>query len=59
MLRNLLSFLCLVTVAAADSPTKQRIELGTVKWTRDHDAALARAAKTGKPVFVLFQEVPG
>ena len=38
---------------------EERVELGTVKWTRDHDAALALSAKSGKPVFLLFQEVPG
>jgi hypothetical protein len=34
-------------------------EVGTVKWERSHDAALAAARKSGKPVFALFQEVPG
>ena len=41
-------------VEQAESP-----ELGKVKWTRDHEAALALSTKTGKPVFALFQEVPG
>ena len=34
-------------------------ELGDVAWIRDHDAALARARAESKPVFALFQEVPG
>lgn len=34
-------------------------EVGTVRWERNHDAALAAARKSGKPVFALFQEVPG
>ena len=34
-------------------------EVGTVTWNRDFDAALASARKTDKPVFLLFQEVPG
>ena len=34
-------------------------ELGMVHWSRDLDASLARARKSGKPVLVLFQEVPG
>ena len=38
---------------------EQPIELGLVHWERDYDAALARARTEGKPVFVLFQEVPG
>jgi len=40
--------------AFANSP-----ELGTVKWERDLDTGLAAAKKSGKPVFLLFQEVPG
>lgn len=34
-------------------------ELGDVVWLRDHDRALALAAEQGKPVLLLFQEVPG
>lgn len=34
-------------------------ELGKVAWQRDHDAALAAAKRDGKPVFLLFQEIPG
>lgn len=35
------------------------IEAGDVKWQRDLDAALVSAKNSGKPVFVLFQEIPG
>ncbi|MEL7338105.1 MAG: VPGUxxT family thioredoxin-like (seleno)protein, type 2, partial [Planctomycetota bacterium] len=35
------------------------VEIGTVKWNRDLDAAYAESKKSGKPVFLLFQEVPG
>ncbi|MGL4399031.1 MAG: thioredoxin family protein [Luteolibacter sp.] len=35
------------------------VEVGTVKWQRDYEAALGSAKKSGKPVFLLFQEVPG
>jgi hypothetical protein len=34
-------------------------ELGRVDWGRDLDAAFATSATEGRPVFVLFQEVPG
>ena len=34
-------------------------EVGTVTWGRDFDSALVSAKKTGKPVFLLFQEIPG
>ena len=35
------------------------IEVGDVRWGRDFDIALESSAKNGKPVLVLFQEVPG
>lgn len=38
---------------------KQPVELGTVKWSRDLAATLEATGKSGKPVFLLFQEVPG
>jgi len=34
-------------------------ELGKVSWYRDYDTALAVSKKSGKPVLILFQEVPG
>ncbi len=34
-------------------------EVGIVQWKRDFDAALLESKKTRKPLFVLFQEVPG
>ncbi|HYX45228.1 MAG TPA: VPGUxxT family thioredoxin-like (seleno)protein, type 2, partial [Sphingomicrobium sp.] len=38
---------------------REHRELGGVAWLRDHDRALALAAKQRKPVLLLFQEVPG
>ena len=35
------------------------IEAGNVRWGRDLDGALTNSARTGKPVLVLFQEIPG
>ncbi|MEM1294508.1 MAG: VPGUxxT family thioredoxin-like (seleno)protein, type 2 [Verrucomicrobiota bacterium] len=35
------------------------VEVGDVEWTRDFEAALKTSAATKKPVFALFQEVPG
>lgn len=35
------------------------MELGKIQWGRDLDHALVAAQISGKPVFVLFQEVPG
>lgn len=37
----------------------QAIELGHVDWLRDYDTALAQSEKEGKPILILFQEVPG
>jgi hypothetical protein len=34
-------------------------EVGLVNWQRDFDKALAASSEVGKPLFVLFQEVPG
>lgn len=50
-----LLLLTLTIASGAENP----IEVGTVKWGRDLDAALASSKESGKPVFVLFQEVPG
>lgn len=41
--------------ARAENPE----EVGKVTWGRDYDAALKTAQSTGKPIFLLFQEVPG
>jgi len=40
---------------ADDNP----IELGKVSWLRNYDEALTKAEKEDKPIFILFQEVPG
>lgn len=37
----------------------QAQELGKVSWYRDFDQAIALSQKQNKPIFVLFQEVPG
>ncbi|MCR9098025.1 MAG: thioredoxin family protein [bacterium] len=34
-------------------------ELGEVAWLRNYDEAARSSADSGKPVFLLFQEVPG
>ena len=40
-------------------PEQQAQELGKVSWYRDFDQAIALSKKKSKPIFVLFQEVPG
>ena len=34
-------------------------ELGQVHWGRSLEEAKAQSAESGKPILVLFQEVPG
>ena len=42
-------------VESKDTP----VEVGLVQWGRDLDGALKKSSETGRPVLVLFQEVPG
>jgi thioredoxin-related protein len=44
---------------ALSQGTQTPAELGKVAWVRDFEQGLARAKKEQKPVFLLFQEVPG
>jgi len=46
---------CSLLTASADPP----VELGKVDWLRDFDKGIALSKKQQKPVFLLFQEVPG
>lgn len=41
--------------AAEANPTA----VGSITWSRDLPEALASSKKSGKPIFLLFQEVPG
>jgi hypothetical protein len=36
-----------------------QVELGKVNWLRDHDKAVEESNKTQKPIYILFQEIPG
>ncbi len=51
------AFLMSLALPAQEAPNPP--ELGTIRFTRDLDAALQRARQTGRPVFLLFQEIPG
>ena len=55
----ILALLLSMTPACTGSDPNQPVETGTVAWGRDLEAALAASGKSGKPVFALFQEVPG
>jgi len=39
--------------------TTNPVEVGVVDWGRDIDSALIESEELGRPLFVLFQEVPG
>ena len=41
------------------TPPDNPVELGQVKWLRNLDEAKKMAVRTGKNIFILFQEVPG
>ena len=51
--------LTICTAAYGGQEAQNPVEIGTVHWGRDFDAALNMSAESGKPVFILFQEVPG
>jgi hypothetical protein len=59
MRQALLSAAAAVLVTVGAPPADNPVEVGSVRWSRDLDAALAESARTGRPVFLLFQEVPG
>lgn len=46
-------------MTATPSTPESPEELGKVKWLRDLDAGRVEAEKSGKPLLILFQEVPG
>jgi len=52
-------FLILLCFPALLTAQSQPIELGNVHWLRTMDEAQARSLKEHKPIFILFQEVPG
>ena len=49
----------LLTNVSAFANNDNPVELGKVNWGRDFDKGLSNAKKVEKPVFLLFQEVPG
>ncbi len=53
------SFLILMGSYLNPLPAQKVIELGEVKWLRDIREAIASSKNSGKPILILFQEVPG
>lgn len=54
-----LSSLLSASLFAQETPVTNPTELGVIRWQHDLDVGLAEASKNGKPVFLLFQEIPG
>lgn len=52
-------FIRISTVVHAGQKSNNPVEVGDVNWSRDYTGALAESKSTGKPLFLLFQEVPG
>ena len=52
-------FIAVCLLLANLARSEQPVELGRVAWLRDYDAARKLSAKSGKPMLVLFDEVPG
>ena len=53
----LLLWVCVLSGRA--EADRNPVEIGTVSWQTDYRQALAQAKEENKPVFLLFQEVPG
>jgi copper chaperone CopZ len=52
--------LILLALRLSTSPSlAQPVEAGKVAWSRDFESGLVASTKTKKPVFLLFQEIPG
>lgn len=47
------------SISIAVNEPEIQVELGQVRWGRDIELAKKQSATSGKPVLVLFQEVPG
>jgi hypothetical protein len=48
-----------IDISDGKGDTTQPEEAGKVTWMRDLDTALAASRKSGRPIFALFQEIPG
>lgn len=57
--RPILAFSLVQLVPSLGGCSEQPIEAGKVIWERDVQVALASSKSSGKPVFALFQEIPG
>ena len=54
-----LSTMAIAACATAQPIQDVPVEYGRVAWQRQLEPALQSSAKTGKPIWLQFQEVPG
>lgn len=52
-------FCLLLATISLPAQNNQPEELGKVTWLRSYDQALAAAKQQKKPIFIIFQEIPG
>jgi len=54
-MKSIILFLFPFMLQAQNNP----VEVGAVHWLRSYDEAQAKSKKEGKPILILFQEIPG
>lgn len=59
MKRLLIIFIGIFLLALNAEAKQNPVEIGSVQWGRNLDKAFEKSGETGRPVLVLFQEVPG
>lgn len=58
-MKSLLVLLTFLSLLSCQSGADQPIEIDTVTYAPTLSEALTKSQKSGKPIFLLFQEVPG
>jgi len=56
---TLLAFPLLLVNCSSKTAGTSPVEVGPVSWLRDYTEAVQVAGEEKKPIFALFQEVPG
>ena len=57
--KQIIFSLLLILAPVCDAKHDNPVEVGYVKWGRNYLAGKDVVAKTGKPMLLFFQEVPG
>lgn len=56
---SFLLFVCFLLLGGDVLAQNNPVELGKVRWYRDYDQAVEISKQSKRPIFLLFQEVPG